>query len=479
MHAQGQVGAFVAGHGHFAGFRLDFVAQRGNGFDHAGAGAIRAGLAEHALESLLGALAGDAHQAKFVEGQRFRRRFIFFEGLLQREQNFVAVAALFHVDEVDHDDAAQIAQTNLAHDFLHRFQIGFDDGVFEARGTFADEFAGVDVDGHQRFGVVDDDVAAGLQPHFGAQGFVEFVLNAELFEDGRFLGVQLDAADQLGLEAADEFNDLAEFFFAIDPDGGEIVADVIAQDAFDEIQIAMEQRRSFALLAALLDFVPGGAEEFDVGANFFVGGATSRGAHDEAAGIAAAGFANEASQARAIIGAGDFARDADVIDGGHVHEEAARQSDVTGDARAFFAERLLGDLDDYILTSLEHFGNELRAARRAMMASLVPAIVTRAAWPAGPALETLAGASASAAFRTATTIVGASSTAVWTATAIIAAAITSTATEGALETLARLAADARGGARKFCARRRHAAGAARSPGFARQQDDVVLGDGRR
>src|ERR1700688_1222510 len=443
MHAQGQVGAFVAGHGHFAGFRLDFVAQRGNGFDHAGAGAIRAGLAEHALKSLLGAFASDAHQAKFVEGQRFRRRFIFFEGLLQREQHLCAVAALFHVDEVDDNDAAQIAQTNLAHDFLHRFQIGFDDGVFEARGTFANEFTGVDVDGHQRFGVVDDDVAAGLEPHFGAQGFVEFVLDAELFEDGRFLGVELDAADQLGLEAADKFDDLAEFFFAVDPDGGEIVADVIAQDAFHEIQIAMEQRGSFALLAAFLDLVPGGAEEFDVGANFFVGGAAGRGANDEAAGIAAARFADEPSQTRAIIGAVDFARDTDVIDGRHVYQETSWQSDVTGDARAFFAERLLGDLDDYILTSLEHFGNELRAARRAgvmAMPSLVPAIMTRTAWPAGTALEALTGASAStAAFGTPTTTVGPSATAVWTAPAIVAAAIPSTAAEGALETLARIA----------------------------------------
>src|SRR6202790_3599882 len=364
MHAQRQVGAFVAGHSHFAGFGLDFVAQRGNGFDHAGAGAIGAGLAEHALESLLGALAGDAHQAKFVEAQRFRRRFIFFEGLLQREQNFVAVAALFHVDEVHHDDAAQVAQANLANDFFHRFQIGFDDGVFEARGAFADEFSGVDVDGHQRFSVVDDDVAAGLEPYFGAQGFVEFVLDAELFEDGRFLGVELDAADQLGLKAADEFDDLAEFFFAVDPDGGEVVADVIAQNAFDEIQIAMEKRGSFALLAALLDFVPGSAEEFDVGANLLISGTAGRGAYDGAAGIAAARFADKAAQTRAIIGAGDFARDTDVIDGRHVHEKTSGQSDVTGDARALFAERLFGDLDDYILAGLEHFGNELRAARR-------------------------------------------------------------------------------------------------------------------
>ena len=111
------------------------------------------------------------------------------------------------------------------------------------------------------------------------------------------------------------------------------------------------------------------------------------------------------------------------------------------------------------------------------MASLVPAIMTRTAWPAGTALEALAGAStAAAAFRAASTIVGAASTAVWTATAIIAAAITSAAAEGALETLARIAADACGVARKFFARRGCAACAARSAGFSGQQDDVVLGD---
>src|ERR1700730_12955808 len=160
----------------------------------------------------------------------------------------------------------------------------------------------------------------------------------------------------------------------------------------------MEKRGSFTLLAALLDFVRGGAEEFDVGANFFIRSATGCGTYDKAARIAAPRFADEATQTRAIISAGDFARDADVIDGRHVHEKTSGQSDVTSDARTLFAERLLGDLDDYILTSLEHFGNELRAARRAgvmAMASLVPAIMTRAAWSAGTALEALARASAS------------------------------------------------------------------------------------
>src|SRR5258708_15005186 len=68
IHADGKVRAFVFGGSHLARFGLDFVAQRGNGLDHAGAGAIGAGLAENALERLLGALASDADEAEFVEG---------------------------------------------------------------------------------------------------------------------------------------------------------------------------------------------------------------------------------------------------------------------------------------------------------------------------------------------------------------------------------------------------------------------------
>jgi len=59
---------------------------------------------------------------------------------------------------------------------------------------------------------------------------------------GVSLAVQLHAIDQLGLEAADEFDDLAVFLFAVDPDGSEIVADVVAKNTLDEVQIAMEKR---------------------------------------------------------------------------------------------------------------------------------------------------------------------------------------------------------------------------------------------
>ena len=176
------------------------------------------------------------------------------------------------------------------------------------------------------------------------------MLDAELLEDGSFLSIELDATDQLGLEAADKFDDFAVLLFGVDPDGRVIVADVIAEHALDEIEIAVKQSGGFALLAALFDVVPGLAEELDIGANLVVSGATGSGSNDEAAGISTASFADEPAKARAILRTRDFARHADVINRRHVYEKTAGKRDVAGDARALFAERLLGDLDDDVLT---------------------------------------------------------------------------------------------------------------------------------
>src|SRR5262249_41114179 len=154
-----------------------------------------------------------------------------------------AIAALFHVNEVDDDDAAKVAQADLPDNFLHGFEVCLDDGVLEARGTFADEFASVDVNGDKRFGVVDDDIAAGLEPNCRAKGLVELMLDAELFEDRLIFRIEFDAAGELRLEATDEFKDFAVFLFAVNPDGGEIVADVIAENTLHQIQIAMQNGR--------------------------------------------------------------------------------------------------------------------------------------------------------------------------------------------------------------------------------------------
>src|SRR4029077_13821621 len=105
------------------------------------------------------------------------------------------------------------------------------------------------------------------------------------------------------------------------------------------------------------------------------------------AGIGVAGFADEAAQAGAIFRGDNFARNAGVMKRRRVEQEKSRQSDVAGDASAFFAERFLGDLDHHVLTGLQHFGNQLRTARWAGASALITAIVPGAARAAGTAFE--------------------------------------------------------------------------------------------
>ncbi len=148
-----------------AHLQIDFVAHRGHRFHEAGGLAIRARRTNGALQRLLHPFAGDGHQSKVVELEDFRWRPVAAQGLFQRLHHFLAVAALVHVDEIDNDDAAKITQPDLAHDFLDCVDVGFDDGVFETR-RLAHVLAGVHVDGNQRLRLVDDDVAAALQPDF-------------------------------------------------------------------------------------------------------------------------------------------------------------------------------------------------------------------------------------------------------------------------------------------------------------------------
>src|SRR5206468_2312871 len=126
------------------------------------AAAIRAGLRQRALQRLPHALAGHLDQAELRDLQDLRLRSILLDLVLQRLEEPRAIAAVLHVDEVENDDPAEVAEANLANDFFRRLEVGSEDRLLEI--LLADVFAGVDVDRHQRLGLIDDDVAARLQP---------------------------------------------------------------------------------------------------------------------------------------------------------------------------------------------------------------------------------------------------------------------------------------------------------------------------
>ncbi len=97
----------------------------------------------------------------------------------------LAVALGLHVDEVDDDDPADVAQTQLAGHDLGRFEVVAVDRLLEVR--HADVLAGVDVDDRQRLGALDDQRPARRQPHLAVERLVQLLVHVELLEDRKVL----------------------------------------------------------------------------------------------------------------------------------------------------------------------------------------------------------------------------------------------------------------------------------------------------
>ena len=349
---------------HLPRLSLYLVAQSRNRLHHPRPGAIRARLAQRALQSLLGPLARNRHQTKLVEPQHLRRRPVRPQSVFQNRHHLVPVPPLFHVDEIDDDDAAQIPQPHLPHDFLARFHVGAHDGVFQPVRPFAHEFPGVHVNRHQRLGVIDHDVPPGFQPDLRPQALVDFLLNPEFLEHRSVFGVQLHPPDQLRLKPAHEVHDLGVFLFGVHPDRAKIRRDVIAQNALHQIQIAMHQRRRFLLIRPRLDLRPGPRQEFHVRANFRRIRRRRRGPHDEPAARRALGVIHQMPQTRTLFGRRNLPRNAVVIQRRHVNQKTPRQSHVAGNPRALLAQRFLGNLHDDFLPLLQHVRDQLRASWR-------------------------------------------------------------------------------------------------------------------
>ena len=120
----------------------------------------------------------------------------------------------------------------------------------------------------------------------------------------------------------------------------------------------INQRGRLAVLRARADLVPQSFQEADVGAELVLCGALSGGTHDESTVTVFTLALNDALQPQALFVGSDLARDASVIHRRHVDEEASRQRDVAGDARALLADRLFGDLHQNFLTFLQQVGDQ-------------------------------------------------------------------------------------------------------------------------
>lgn len=146
-------------HGIFFDHAQDRQCQRLHVADAAEAVAARTRALAEFAERGAQALARHFQQTETGDPPHLYAGAIFLQCFLEAVFHFALIARRGHVDEIDDDQAAEVAQAQLAGDFIRRFQIGLQRGFLDVAALGG--ATGVDIDRGQRFGAVDDDGAAG------------------------------------------------------------------------------------------------------------------------------------------------------------------------------------------------------------------------------------------------------------------------------------------------------------------------------
>ncbi|CAL1691916.1 hypothetical protein MMB232_02071 [Brevundimonas subvibrioides] len=259
---------------------------------------------------------------------------------------------LVHVDEVDDHQTGEVAQAQLAG--------GLDGGLavgLEGRGldvAFLGRAARVDVDGDQGLGLVDHQIAAGLQRHDRLVDLRQQLLDAVGGEQRLRPLIQVHLLGLRGHQHPHEVARFLEALDALDLDAVEILVEHVAHGAADQVFFFVDQRGGVGGEGGLADRLPQTQQIFVVALDLGLGALGAGRADDQAHAARHVQGRGGGLQALAIGGLGDLAGDAAALAGvGHQHAVAAGQRQPGGQGRALAAALVLDDLHQQDLATLD------------------------------------------------------------------------------------------------------------------------------
>src|SRR5829696_5527700 len=336
--------------------------------EDAAAFAVWALVGEVGQQAFADALARHLHQAEIGDVEDLRARLVAGERVTEGVDDLAAVLADLHVNEVDHDDAADVAEAKLAGDLLCRLEIVVEDGRLEVRVRRTDVLARVHVDHGERFGVFDDQRAAGRQPDLAVERLVQLFVEVEPLVDRQaFLGriVELDAIGELRVERGDVVTNFFVEALVVDDHTPVLGVELLTNHPDGELRLAVEESWALHLLGLVLDRVPLVEQTGHVRAQFVLGRVLGGGAHDQTV-FGGLDAIEDVAQALAHV-VGQPLGDAVGLRVGDQHDEPAGKGDLLRQACTLGADRVLRHLADDQLLGLE---DVLDASFLAILATL-------------------------------------------------------------------------------------------------------------
>ena len=327
--------------------------RRGLGVaDVARATAARAGDGRALVQRGLEALTAHLQQAKLADRAELHAGAVLAQRIAQAVFHVAAVLRLVHVDEVDHDQATQVAQAGLAGHFVGGFQVGAGGGVFNV--TALDGAGRVHVNSHQRFGLVDHDGTTAGQLHGAAVGGFDLVLDLETREQRCVVAVALHAVAVFGHHVAHELVRLLEDVVGVDQDLADVAVEVVADRADHEARFLVNQVGALATLGRAVDGVPQLEQVVQVPLQLGRVAANAGGARDDAHAIGVFELVQGLLELLAVFAfnAPAHATAARVV--GHQHHVTARQTHEGGERCALVAALFFFNLDQQLLALADH-----------------------------------------------------------------------------------------------------------------------------
>ena len=157
---------------------------------------------------------------------------VFFERVAQDVFDIALMLGVFHVDEVDDDQTAQVAQAHLAGDFFGGFHIGFEGGVFDVRAACG--AGGVDVDGNEGFGVVDHNRAAGRQADAAGKRAFDLVFDLEAGEQRRVVFIEFQTTYVARHDVAHKLGNLVINLLIVHQNFADVGTEIVADGADEQ-----------------------------------------------------------------------------------------------------------------------------------------------------------------------------------------------------------------------------------------------------
>ena len=216
--------------------------------------AIKTRLTQTLYQALAHSFSRHFDEPKLAYLEDIRLCLVLGKRLLERVIDLLAVRGAFHVDEVDDDDPADIANAQLISNFAHGLEIDLQNRFLER--VPPDEFPRIDVDSRERLGRIDDEVSATAKPHTASQRTRNLDFDPISVEDGVETLVTFDDSRIVGHVFLHEIANAIEFLRIVDDDFVDPIGHEVAHRSQWQIEFLVKETRCLCRLESLENVAP-------------------------------------------------------------------------------------------------------------------------------------------------------------------------------------------------------------------------------